>query len=58
MLSVETLNSYRKQSSNTNNILTYWNKITQQDLRQNPSRKRQNQLQQYLLQSFQEKVIP
>lgn len=56
MLSVET-NSYRKQSSNTNNILTYWNKITQQYLQQNPSRKRQNQLQQYL-QSFQEKVIP
>lgn len=30
-------------------ILTYWNKVIQQDLQQNPSKKRQYQLQQYLL---------
>jgi len=32
-------------------ILTYWNKVIQQDLQQNPSKKRQYQLQQYLLQT-------
>lgn len=32
-------------------ILTYWNKVIQQDLQQNPSKKRQYQLQQYLLQN-------
>ncbi len=32
-------------------ILTYWNKVIQQDLKQNPSKKRQYQLQQYLLQT-------
>ena len=30
-------------------ILTYWNKVIQQDLQQNPSKKRQYQLQKYLL---------
>jgi hypothetical protein len=44
--------------SSSQSILSYWNKVIQQDLQQHPSKKREYQLQQYLLQSNQENEIP
>jgi hypothetical protein len=44
--------------SSSQTILSYWNKVNQQDLQQHPSKKREYQLQQYLLQNNQENEIP
>jgi len=42
--------------SSSKAILTYWKNVIQRDLQQNPSKKRQYQLQQYLLQNNQNNI--